>query len=435
MKKFFIGMTGIALCLCLTACGKSSNPSSVSGLSNQLDSTANALTSLSTISPTEINLTNSEKSELYEDSQLTQQALLNEQYYKTEILDRSAMLKNNLGDITLSKAQKSALGDLTNTLNKYTNSIVNTKYEMNSSAKAISSMKKDTSKNEEKLRAKYNRLACNSNMRSAYYENILNTLNEIENCLNLNCKNCKEMEEPNHAEQQTNDNSQKETNENDKTSTKPKLKKNIDTYQNQNDTNDNTSYDDEIELLPERNTRKHRYNNPNKANTIYNRFERFNPSRNTDTYGPNRRNIDSFGGYGEGIGYGYNHFGGYGNGMTPVPYRNGMAPYGNGGYGYGNNFYAGSNYGNRMTAPTPIAPAMYASTEKEAEKRLETYERKAEDGTIEKINNEETKSKNNNCTDKDNCTETSANIVGENGLKKLKEQKRPIKDDQRVVAH
>ena len=130
MKKFFIGMTGIALCLCLTACGKSSNPSSISGLSNQLDSTANALTSISTISPSQIDLSNTDKTTLCEDSRMTMQALLNEQYYKTEILDRTATLKNNLGEITLSKAQKSALGDLTNTLNKYTNSIVNTKYEM-----------------------------------------------------------------------------------------------------------------------------------------------------------------------------------------------------------------------------------------------------------------------------------------------------------------
>ena len=432
MKKFFIGMTGIALCLCLTACGKSSNPSSVSGLSNQLDSTANALTSISTISPTEINLANSEKSALYEDSQLTQQTLLNEQYYKTEILDRTAMLKNKLGDITLSKAQKSALGDLTNTLNKYTNSIVNTKYEMNSSAKAISSMKKDTAKNEEKLRAKYNRLACNSNMRSAYYENILNTLNEIENCLNLNCKDCNHPTEQNSTNEQSYDNNSNET-KSDNNASKPTLKKNIDTYQNQNDSDNNTSYDDEIELLPERNTKRHHYNNPNRANTIYNRFERFNPSRNTDTYGPNRRNIDSFGGYGMGNGYGYNNYGGFGNGINPAPYR-AMTPYGNGGYGYGNNFYAGSNYGNRMTAPAPMAPAMYASTEKEAEQRLETFERKAEDGTIEKINNRETESKD-NCSDKNNCTETSANVVGENGLKKLKKENRPVKDDQRVVAH
>ncbi len=436
MKKFFIGMTGIALCLCLTACGKSSNPSSISGLSNQLDSTANALTSISTISPSQIDLSNTDKTTLCEDSRMTMQALLNEQYYKTEILDRTATLKNNLGEITLSKAQKSALGDLTNTLNKYTNSIVNTKYEMTSSAKSISSLKKDTSKNEEKLRAKYNRLACNSNMRSAYYENILNTLDEIEDCLNLNCPSCNKPNNQIQQEQNPADDLKDVADDNkivENKNSKALLKKNIDTYQNKNDINESENIENEI--LPERNTRRHFYHNPNRTNTVYNRFERFNPTRNTDTYGPNRRNIDSFGGYGYNGGYGFNNYGGYGfNGIAQGPYRNGMMPFGNNNYGYGNNFYAGSNYGNRMTAQIPMAPAMYASAEKEPEKRLETFEKKAEDGTIEKLDNDtENNFKNDNCNLED-C-DTTVNTFGENGLKKLKDSIHHEKNDQKVKAH
>lgn len=419
MKKFIIGMTGIALCVCLTACGKSATPSSVSNLSNQLDSTANALSSISSVSPTEITLDNQNKNdELYQNSQLTKQSLLNEQYYKTEILERTANLKNNLANVTLSKMQKSAINDLTNTLNKYTSAIQNSKYEMSSSAKAISSMKKNTTKNEDKLRAKYNRLACNSNMRSAYYENILNTLDEIENCLNCTSKDCTQTQEGKTATETKSD-------------SQPALKKNIDTYQNEDDSNQSTDMTDDVETLPVRNNKRRPYFNPNRNNTIYNRYERFNPSRNTDTYGPNRRNIDSFAGYGYngGYGYGYNNFGGYGNRMAP--YGNG---YGNTPYGYGNNFYAGSNYGNRMTAPMPTSPPVaYASTEETPEKRLETFEKANPDNTVEKIEKEE-ESLSKTTPQQNDATATSANISS-NGIRKMKETKDRNELDREIVAH
>lgn len=410
MKKFFIGMTGIALCLCLTACGKTAAPSSIANLSNQLDSTANALSSISSVSPTEISLSSSNKNnELYINSQLTQQSLINEQYYKTEILDRTATIKNKLEDITLSKMQKSAINDLTNTLNKYTNAIQNSKYEMNSSAKAISSMKKNTTKNEEKLKAKYNRLACNSNMRSAYYENILGTLDEIEDCLKLSCKNC---EQPTECD----------SDENCTTQAKQTIKKNIDTYQ-KNDEQKSSNEDTDNETLPPAYYKKRHYNNPNRYNTIYNRFDRFNPSRNTDTYGPNRRNIDTYNGYGYNGGYGFNNYG-YGNANNPY----GMNPYQNG-YGYGNNFYAGSNYGNRMTAPMPAPAATYANTAEKPEQRLETYEKTTENNIVEKIETtEETK---------ETKTEVEVNAAKtKEPFRSLKDEK--LKDDvpsRKVVAN
>lgn len=408
-------MTGIALCLCLTACGKSASPSSVSSLSNQLDSTANALTSISTVSPTDISVNKNDS--LFEDSQLTQQTLLNEQYYKTEILNRTAILKNNLENVSLSKMQKAAINDLTSTLNKYTNSILNTKYEMNSSAKAISSMKKNASKNQEKLKAKYNRLACNSNMRSAYYENILNTLDEIENCLNFTCENCAPIQQQNNCDDCTPVEQEATT---PKKTTSSALKKNIDTYQNADDVTDDTNQNSEQQFLPERQFRRRLYKNPNRYNNVYNRFERFNPSRNTDTYGPNRRNIDSFGGYG------YN---GYGNGG----FGYGMNPYVNNGYGYGygNNYYAGSNYGNRMTAPMPAAPATYANTEIEPEPRLETFEKKNEDNTIEKLSEKEVE--NNEKLAQQNVKNTTGAAIQTSLIKSSKDLKKELGD--RVSAH
>ena len=69
--------------------------------------------------------------------------------------------------------------DLTNNLCKYTNSVSYSKNELDSTIKSIVSLKKKTEKNAEKINAKFNRLACNSNSRSAYYENIIKTLEEL----------------------------------------------------------------------------------------------------------------------------------------------------------------------------------------------------------------------------------------------------------------
>lgn len=426
MKKFIIGMTGIALCVCLTACGTSNTTSSISSLSNQLDSTANAVSSVSTISPSDIGISNESKNEdIYNNSQMTQRSLLNEQYYKTEILDKTAKIKNQLSDITLSKMQKSAIKDLTSTLNKYTSSVTNTKHEMNSSAKAISSMKKNVSKNEDKLYAKYNRLACNSNIRSAYYENILNTLDEIERCLNLDCENCapQDQEQQNNTSEETSDQKQ----------TKSLLTKNIDTYNN--NTTDEDSTDENTTQTPEPRKNRNNYaNNPYSYNRNYNRLNRFNSSRNTDTYGPNYRNIDTYGGNRYNGYNGYNGFNGYRNGFAP--YGNNGYGYGNNGFGYGNNYYAGSNNGNRLTAPVPMPPATFANAEQEPEKRLETYEKVNPDNTVEKIETENAKSENvkedikdiaNDTLDKakDKITETSKFET----LEKTKNEVSQLKDN------
>lgn len=403
MKKIFIGMTGIALCLCLSACSTSGTGATVTNLSNQLDSTANTISNISTVSPTEIALESScENEDLCENSLATQQSLRDEQYYRTEILDQTAKIKSELEGLTLSKAQKSAITDLTNTLSKYTSAVNNTKYEMNSSARAISSMKKNVSKNEDKLNAKYNRLTCNSNVRSAYYENLLNTLDEIENCLNT-----------------TETNTQNETQQ-DSSQSKARSSEE-ETDENENDASEETPSTDEDDQestqTPQKPSRKKR--------------GRFSRERNIDTYGPGRRNIDTFGGYG------YGTYGGL-NGMTPYGnnYANG---YGNG-YGYGNNFYAGSNNGNRMNAPMQGAPAMFANGEKTPSKRLETFEKPAPDGTVERVETPDesaadTSTENSNIDSatnaEDRVTTTSAAVP-----KKMTEQKNTvIEEEPRVVAH
>ena len=87
MKKFIIGMTALTLTVCLTAC-VSSTDATISDLSSQLDKTSNTIISFTNISPSEITFSESEEtSQIYTDRKNAQEAILNEQYYKAEILE------------------------------------------------------------------------------------------------------------------------------------------------------------------------------------------------------------------------------------------------------------------------------------------------------------------------------------------------------------
>ena len=151
MKKFLIGMTAITLAISMAGCGKAAQESSLNNLSRQLDETSNIISGMTTSSPATIYIDGDE--DLKTASERTQDTLLNEQTYRSQILTKTAKLKNCLAkDITLSKVEANALKDLTLNLEKYTNLAENSKAEMNSSAKAISSMKKTFQKTRQNLK-------------------------------------------------------------------------------------------------------------------------------------------------------------------------------------------------------------------------------------------------------------------------------------------
>ncbi len=179
MKKFFLGALALTMCVALTACGSAKPDATISSLSTQLDNTANIVSKVQTISPTDIS-TNDMSQFSTMSAESARGSLANEEYYKMDILNKTAKIKNGLSGLKLSKAQASAIRDLTDNLTKYTNSVSNSKSELSSTVKSISSMKKNYNKNQDKINAKLNRLANNSNARVSYYQNILNTLDQIE---------------------------------------------------------------------------------------------------------------------------------------------------------------------------------------------------------------------------------------------------------------
>ncbi len=376
MKKFFIGLTALVLCVALAGCGGNSSDAVVTGLGNQLDETANTVSSVQVLNPSDLNLskdmleriaTKENSQSIYDNVIGTQQSLLNEEYYKADILARTARLKNSLSkDITLSKAQTSAIKELTDSLEKYTNSVAYTQNEMSSTVKHISSLKKNVDKNSDKINAKLNRLACNSNARSSFYENILLTLNQIENYLNISQEFPQED-----ASQQPGQVGSEPGGENYNQNIHEDGDNTDITSQNktsQNDTQNSTQSGGASQNLQNDDTQGILQNGGSQiaspilqnagtqtgvsANNPYFKYDSNNLNRMNLPYGgyaPYYGMYGGMGGYGYGMGGygagtagGYGTMGGYGYGAGPI--FGGNAPYGiagNGMYGYG---YGGTPY-------------------------------------------------------------------------------------------
>ncbi|MBP3431810.1 MAG: hypothetical protein J6K39_03040 [Clostridia bacterium] len=359
MKKIILGTLAAAMCVTVTACGTSANDAALNNLGNQLDKTANTISNIQTVNPTDLNLSTktletiaNKDASVYSNVINTQQALLNEEYYKMDILNKTSKIKNSLGkDLKLSKAQTNAIKELTNNLAKYTNSVEYSKTEMNSSVKSIVSMKKNVEKNSDKINAKLNRLACNSNSRAAYYENILSTLNELDCYISGSCGNEQTQTDIDTANStQSSEETKKQEQTSDSKSTENKngsLTKNIDTYlpsdttsgvencpnctnqtntqnnnsaetNNSNPANNGTIAPAQPYAIPPRpaypsNGMNAPYNTNNayaafgapsgmypsqpygyNSNNINMRYNRYNTSKNTDTYAPTARNIDTY---------------------------------------------------------------------------------------------------------------------------------------------
>lgn len=386
MKKILLGFTATALSLTLAACGTSANDAAVKSLSNQLDETSNTISDFKIVNPSDISmsketlstLATSDKS-IYDNLINTQQSLLNEEYYKTDILSRTANIKNCLSkDIKLSKAQISAVKDLTNNLSKYTNSISYTKSELNSAVKSVSTMKKNASKNADKINAKLSRIVCNSNARSAYYQNILNTLTQLENY--LCCDDCNNDTNEENTQQPS-------PTENNQTQSATSQSKNIENKTNSQNSTESTESQSTQKGLP----------------------------INIDTYAPMNRNLDAYNmtrtGYGYNGAYGYGYGNNYGNNF--YGYNRGAYPYPPMAYPYGNLY--NSNNINRMNyGAMPVAEIDDKNSL--AEQRLEDFE-ELKDGELTKIDNDTSsklENKNKITTSNSNAQPTSNTSVETN---------------------
>lgn len=429
--RFFLGMTALVLSLTLAGCGGNSEANAVNNLSSQLDKTNNSIATVREYSETDLDLNEETLNKLATDEnceriqrnvQVAKNALMTENYYRNSVMNETAKIKQYLsrGDIKLAKNQVSALKDLSANLSKYNNNVARSSSEFNSTFRNYTNSKRTANKNPERVNARLNKIACNSNARCAYYENLLNTLNQVEEVLgiynNQDIPNNNQIIENENSENQTElENSEIENNATQNNETNEEnnggLVKNIDTYRPSQDVN-NTNNINNVNNLPANNNFNNNPNNfvnnyPNNLagrtnnNMMYypdnmiGRRHVLNPNRNTDTYGPTIRNIDTY----RGDGYYYNN-----------------------GYNYGYN----SNNFNRMTMPVGHLEMNKNENNIDENKPTENVEK------IDNIINNKQENLNENLIDIDNVNESeNEETIKLNELKqeeKLEENMESLKD-------
>ena len=190
MKKVFLVS---ALCLTsslfLFGCGNGQD-ASLTNLANQLDLLNNTVNSVSRTAQEIPSLSSLTKEQAINYSgiyQSTKDIVANQNCYKTAILTKTNLIKNKIAnkELKLTSQNIKALTDLTQSLSRDTKRLNETKSEFKNSItdinKSISSNKASISQ----VNAKLNKLSNCMETQDCYYKNLLNTLNNIENIMEI----------------------------------------------------------------------------------------------------------------------------------------------------------------------------------------------------------------------------------------------------------
>ena len=322
MKKIILSGLLLGGCFMLASCGTTGEDAAIKNLANQVDRLNNVVANASVVDTKTIDLENysngeGEQSAIRNIYQKTRTSIDNQNSYKNKILEKTASIKQSLSSNELKIGNKNvkAMRELSSTLSKYTNKLANTNNEYKKTAKSVAKLKNNQNTSSSVLGAKLTRLSSCADSRSCYYNNILNTLSQIEIILNNGA-----VVQNNVLENNVNQNDF--NNQNDST-----LYNNCDNgvcYDKNGNVVNGSYFDNKGNLVnnntpannnyvnntnqnfnaPQYNNNVYRNRYPQNAgtNNNYYRNNGLNPDRNTDTYAPNISNIDT-----------YRHNGGYGN--------------------------------------------------------------------------------------------------------------------------
>ncbi len=318
MKKIILSGLLIGSCLMLASCGTTGEDAAIKNLANQVDKLNNVVANTNVVDTKTFDNENfssqaEDNSAIRNIYQKTKNSIENQNSFKNKILEKTASIKNALAssDLKIGNKNVKAMRELSNTLSKYTNKLANTNNEYKKTAKSVAKMKNSSTQNEATLGARLSRLSSCADSRSCYYNNILNTLSQIETLLNKDT-----TVKDNIIESDINTNDYNNTNDST-------LYNNCDNgvcYDQNGNTINGGFFDDNgnfvnDETSPNKNylsNTNQTFNNPSNNNPYRNRYpynngannnnyrnNRFNPDRNTDTYAPNISNIDTYkNGYG-----------------------------------------------------------------------------------------------------------------------------------------
>ena len=279
MKKILL----VSLCslLALTATGCTSNEQQV--LNNLDTKLTRVSTIVSSTSTTEVNTVSpiqlETKQNLNYYQSIKQNAYLNmmrEEELRQNVLSTAGYLKSTINKkYKLGKSKTSAIRTLTDSLEKYITSLASTKTPVKNTVYKIQRYVGVETADAAKARSSYNELNNIMRSRAIYLSNLQSTMEEISDLL---------------SESVVDDTNNEDNNNNNNT-----IRKNIDTY-NQNVRKQEQTTNNPAPQVNETNITNTPYNYQynNYYNDLYNRDYRFNPNRNTDTFYPRVKNIDTY---------------------------------------------------------------------------------------------------------------------------------------------
>lgn len=350
MKKIFLSL-GCLLFLPVAGCATSNENNALITLNNQLDRVESVVSSTTTTEVNSVSPYISNPNQENELSMLKTEAYLNmtsEESLRQNVLSLTSKLKKKDTKYKLSRQKASALNSLSSDLSKYLNYLNNTKSDIKHNVSKIKKSSSTRSYNEELTKSSYISLSNLMNERYIYLENIYCSLSQIniilENSItnDISCENTGDCEE----------NTQRPV-------TVSRFRPNIDTYI-KNSQNPHQSNNVELERVEEKgieekeieekenvknidtmqNTPTNKapivnppvnnfapnmygYNNGYNFSPYTTPFAPLNSGRNTDTFYPYMRNIDTYRFSPNYYGNGYNGFYNYGyNSQIAPPQQN-----------------------------------------------------------------------------------------------------------------
>lgn len=389
MKKIIISSVCMIMALTMTGCASNNETQALENVNAQVNKVYSVVNSTgmnetSEVSPAGTYNDNTANNQLSSLRGRSYQNMIEEDYLRQEALELCNCLKDaSANKYKLGKQNVAALKSLTVDLDKYATLLEETKPEVKDQVKAIKKHTQFKSLDMQQATSSYNSLNNVMTERRAYLDNLINTMNEIENILQnsqvedgSNTKNITQnsnitdTNQINNSENVidgendiTDDNStnqdvnqentnyshrrfhrhnrwrkrneqaqyyrpenqtqEQTTNTTENTKTKQRFKKNIDTYNNQINNNEVTNIEQPQNIVGNNNTnyinrpQPRVYGNGRRNNMQgYNQYGQYgngyygynnwqydgmpyrnqvtNPGRNTDTFYPYRRNIDTY---------------------------------------------------------------------------------------------------------------------------------------------
>lgn len=302
MKKLLIFAGILATSLSVAGCSGTNESAVINRLSHQLDRTATTVNSINQDPSSDIAIENI--SRLFSDKASTSQIkVLSDAYQSSANAASSARgLSNKINrkivnikksiaeNLKLGNENTATINELTTSMQKYTSNLNKTKSEYKNAAKAIYKIGEDNES--EQLNVKLARLSCCVESRNCYMQNLLLTLENIENILNGLEADQNENENIETSQNEYQENFEPQTTQNSQIQNQIPINQN---YSYNNGYYPQQPYNPTTTYYGNANGYNNAFNNPyGYGNGAYGWRGGFNPDRNTDTYGPGATNIDTY---------------------------------------------------------------------------------------------------------------------------------------------